>query len=154
MSAIPQSLQSQISPEQLARFRELATNQDRPSNEATVLQLLKDPSLVVPGTIENYQGLLSKADYRRFYADAYTAPSPAKVLAANLDEDQLKSTILQNPGLKGLVEPKPDTPDFTTAINLRTSIRDQIDAEQTRTGAQLTREGKQKIMDQTIMNTV
>jgi hypothetical protein len=79
--------------------------------------------------------------------------APTKVRAVTLDKDQFDETLEQN-GLGPLVNPKAGSDEFKTAINLRTNVRDQINAEQTRLGRELSRDEKQKIMDTTTMNTV
>jgi hypothetical protein len=92
-----------------------------------------------------YQSLLEKA--------MVLQNRPDKVRAVELDNDQLNTTLLNNK-LAALVDPKPtDTTHFDQSIELTNSIRDQIDAEQQRQGKEISRGDKQKIMDQTIMNT-
>ena len=158
LSSIPAPIQSQIPPEALARFKEIAkTGSQGEDNVNTVAGFILHPETLTVANVQAARPNLSNGRYLSLLGqakDMESAPQQRaqKVLAVSLDKDQLETTLSNN-GLNNLVSPKSGSTDFQSSINLRTSVRDQIDAEQQRTGKPLDREAKQRIIDTTIMNT-
>jgi hypothetical protein len=100
------------------------------------------------------RGQLAKGTYLDLLEQATKIQNkPEQVRSVELDNQQLDSILLNN-GFKDLVPAagKVDPDKKSDRVQLTTQIRDQIDAEQTATGRELTRDRKQQIMEQTIMN--
>lgn len=103
------------------------------SDPDTVIMLQKDPNLWRPGIIEQYRGLLSESDYRKFLADG---SEPAKVRKATIDNDILNNELLIT-GLDNLVAPT-ETDDKKSLITLRSAIKTAAEAEMEVKGRDLT----------------
>jgi murein DD-endopeptidase MepM/ murein hydrolase activator NlpD len=156
MNSIPQTLQAQIPPEALARFKDIVANPTPTKDDVnTVAGFYLHPETLTVANVQAARPNLSDSRYLSLLGDAQAmASAPPKLLAVTLDKEQLDATLVNNPGFKNLVDPKTGTEEFVESTKLRGNIRDQIDAEQTRTGRELDRAAKQKIIDTTLMNSV
>jgi murein DD-endopeptidase MepM/ murein hydrolase activator NlpD len=164
--SIPPSVFAQLPPERQQQFKDLQTEQVMKAYDqgqrfkemgegGIVAGFLKNPATLTTANVDAAQSQLSHSTYQSLLEKAMVLQNrPDKVRAVELDNDQLNTTLLKNK-LPDLVDPKStDTTNFQQSIELKSNIRDQIDAEQQRQGKEISREDKQKIMDQTIMNSV
>jgi murein DD-endopeptidase MepM/ murein hydrolase activator NlpD len=152
IAGLDPAVKSQLTAEDIYKLNQPIPRKD---DEDTVLDLLAHPEKVIPGTIEKYRMNLSQETYERFFKQAQdnATPGSPKILDATLDNNQLDTLLAKN-SQAGLVDPKANTPEAQRKIDLKTSIDDQIDAEQTRLGRKLSRSEKESIMTQTIGDTV
>lgn len=117
-------------------------NMDSGTDEDVKLALIMDPSETVPGKIEQYRKDLSVNDYQAFVKSGM---EPDKVIAATIDADMFKSTLIRN-GMTSMIEPKSDA-EKQSVIIFHDKYKVLIDAEQRRLKKELSMTEKQAILD-------
>lgn len=122
----------------------------RESDELVVLaELAQNPALVLaPDWLETHRDQLTP---KTFVILLNERNKPERVFAATFDADQLNTTLLNN-GFDKYVNPQDD--DKHMAIRLHNLVKTEIDLRQRQTGRLLDKDGKQKIMDEIIMDKV
>lgn len=74
-----------------------------------------------------------------------------KILEANLDEDQVKQTLV-DAGLRAIAYPNnKDEQEVDTGLRFRENVTSMVDSEQRRLNRKLSREEKQSIIDRAIV---
>lgn len=142
---VPAMLMSKLSEKDRQELR----NRPKVSDTDTLLELQQNPSLWVPGKIEAYRPKLSESDYRQFVAKGSGPDGVGKVLDATVDKDMLDAS-LSKAGMKNYVDPKGDDKVKRVALNVK--LENMIEVEQQRKGNKLTRQEKQRIIDDVIMD--
>lgn len=172
IAGLPAQVKMQLTPEDLDSFNQKAYEIDKRNYDFA--QLVReqrgvslqaswnaDPStLTIDAVRQAYaQGQLSDTAYLaslRRAQETQADPSKAdgqKVLAAQVDNQQIENTLLQN-GRADIVNATPKTPQQQAQkVALWQEIRDQIDAEQQVSRRELTRDQKQAIIDSTVLNS-
>lgn len=128
---IPSATWAQIKPEDQALLREGPNRGDDPD---TVLEIERNPALMLPGAIEDYRMLLSESTYLNFVKRGIAAqntlpPEPAGISTDNAMFD----TELAAYGFSNLVNPSNNTRKLDAA-QLLNAWREAIDREQTLAG--------------------
>jgi lysozyme family protein len=120
-------------------------NRPKTSDSNTLLNLQQNPELWAPGKIEKFRPLLSESDYRQFVAKGSGADGSAKILAASIDQEQMKNQLL-NAGLDDLVNPKKDSSDEKERIRLNARFEQEINQEQISKKRQLSMDEKNALL--------
>jgi hypothetical protein len=144
---VPPQLTSKLSPEDNFKLR----NRPKTSDSDTLLELQLNPNLWAPGKIEQYRPMLSEADYRSFVAKGSGADGVGKILDATVDKDMLDSSLAKA-GMENYVSPKGGNKQKRIDLNVR--LENMIDVEQQRKGNKLSRQEKQRLIDDVIMDKV
>lgn len=118
----------------------------------TMLKLLANPNLWEADKLKDYRHLISQSSYERFYTLGNGPKAQDNVRAATFDNDMFESTML-SAKMPELVDPKNPTAK-QEAINLRNKFKVLIDVEQTVKKRELTRDEKQKLLDQIVLDKV
>ncbi len=135
MSSISPSLQGQIPPEALNRFRDIATNGPlTKSDQRTQLWLIDNMNTATPKQVKTLFPLLSPGDQISWYKHATEVANdiqangqPKTVVSAGFDKDQFDN-ILSRTSFGSLISPKPNTSEATQKIQLVSAIQDDIAA--------------------------
>jgi lysozyme family protein len=104
-------------------------NRPKTSDSNTLLNLQQNPELWAPGKIEKFRPLLSENDYRAFVAKGSGADGSSKILAATIDQEQMKNGLLKA-GLDDLINPKKDSDEEKERIKLNARFEQEINQEQ------------------------
>jgi hypothetical protein len=120
-------------------------NRPKNSDSNTLLNLQQNPDLWAPGKIEKFRALLSESDYRGFVAKGSGADGSAKILAASIDQEQMKNQLL-NAGLNDLINPKKDSSDEKERIRLNAQFEQEINQEQIAKKRQLSMDEKNALL--------
>jgi lysozyme family protein len=120
-------------------------NRPKNSDSNTLLNLQQNPELWVPGKIEKFRSLLSESDYRAFVAKGSGADGSSKILAATIDQDQMKNGLLQA-GLDDLINPKKDSDEEKERIRLNSRFEQEINQEQIARKRQLSMDEKNALL--------
>jgi lysozyme family protein len=104
-------------------------NRPKSSDSNTLLMLQQNPELWAPGKIEKYRAVLSEGDYRAFVAKGSGADGSSKILAATIDQEQMKNGLLKA-GLDDLINPKKDSDEEKERIKLNARFEQEINQEQ------------------------
>ena len=120
-------------------------NRPKTSDSNTLLNLQQNPELWAPGKIEKFRPLLSESDYRAFVAKGSGADGSSKILAATIDQEQMKNQLL-NAGLNDLVNPKKDSSDEKERIRLNARFEQEINQEQIAKKRQLSMDEKNALL--------
>lgn len=120
-------------------------NRPKNSDSNTLLMLQGNPELWAPGKIEKYRALLSESDYRQFVAKGSGPDGQAKILAASIDQEQLKDGLLKA-GLTDLINPKKDSDEEQERIRLNAQFEREINQEQIARKRQLSMEEKNAVL--------
>lgn len=144
---VPPQLTSKLSPEDNFKLR----NRPKTSDSDTLLELQLNPNLWAPGKIEQYRPMLSEADYRSFVAKGSGADGVGKIRDATVDKDMLDSSLAKA-GMAEYVSPKGGNKQKRIDLNVR--LENMIDVEQQRKGNTLSRQEKQRLIDDVIMDKV
>lgn len=120
-------------------------NRPKNSDSNTLLMLQQNPSLWVPGKIEKFRGLLAESDYRQFVAKGTGPDGASKILEATIDQEQMKDQLLKA-GLKDLVNPKKDSTDEKSRIELNAAFERAINVEQIAKGRKLSMDEKNALL--------
>jgi hypothetical protein len=104
-------------------------NRPKNSDSNTLLMLQENPNLWVKGSIEKYRPLLSESDYRAFVSKGGGEDGPSKVIAATIDQEQMKNQLL-SAGLTDLISPKKDSSEMEERIRLNAQFEQRIDQAQ------------------------
>ena len=107
--------------------------------------LQMNPELWALGKIEKYRALLSESDYRQFVAKGSGADGSSKILAATIDQEQMKDGLLKA-GLEDLVNPKKDSDEEKERIRLNAQFERAINAEQIAKKRQLSMDEKNAVL--------
>lgn len=138
---VPPQLWGDLRQEDRARIM----NRPKNSDSNTLLMLQMNPELWAPGKIEKYRALLSESDYRQFVAKGSGADGSSKILAATIDQEQMKDGLLKA-GLEDLVNPKKDSDDEKERIRLNAQFERAINAEQIAKKRQLSMDEKNAVL--------
>ena len=137
----------------------LKNGQPIESNKDVVIDLERNP-LEVKNNLLAYSHQLSQSDYLEFERYANSLNSDAKVLSATVDSDMFDSSLIRF-GYTDIVEKVTDNKDAKDQYNfkfdykqIKDAWKDRIDEEQTRTGKTLTRDQKQKLLDEILADGV
>lgn len=109
-------------------------------------QITRNPGLLTEEWLDKNRSRMTKETFNRLLKEA---KDPAKMFEATVDAQQLNATLVDN-GFYEVANPSSET-DRTKSYLLRNNIEMMIDAEQQRLGKKLSRQEKQKIIDQTII---
>lgn len=109
-------------------------------------QITRNPGLLTEEWLDKNRSRMTKETFNRLLKEA---KDPAKMFEATVDAQQLNATLADN-GFYEVANPSSET-DRTKSYLLRNNIEMMIDAEQQRLGKKLSRQEKQKIIDQTII---
>lgn len=120
-------------------------NRPKNSDSNTLLMLQSNPELWAPGKIEKYRAVLSESDYRQFVAKGSGPDGASKILAATIDQEQMKEGLIKS-GLKDLVNPKKDSDDERERIMLNARFEREINAEQIARKRQLSMDEKNALL--------
>lgn len=153
IAELPAETRMQLTPEDLDGF----SQQAKAKNDVNVLaNWIQHPEQQTVDAVKQAyaQGRLSDNGYLTALRGATELGNadPQKVLAANVDNEQIQNTLLQN-GHKDIVNAKSGTQQQAQKVALWSEIKDQVDAEQQITQRPLTRQQKQSIIDSTVMNS-
>lgn len=127
---IPPALWNQIKPADRALLREGPNRGDDPD---TVLEIERNPALMLPGAIEDYRMKLSESTYLAFVRRGIAAQNAAPPTPAGITTDNaMFDTELANYGMDNWINPSNDSRklDVSQLLNAwRTSI-DRVQTEQ------------------------
>lgn len=138
---VPPQLWGDLRQEDRARIM----NRPKNSDSNTLLMLQSNPELWAPGKIEKFRAVLSESDYRQFVAKGSGPDGASKILAATIDQEQMKEGLLKA-GLKDLVNPKKDSDDERERIMLNARFEREINAEQIARKRQLSMDEKNALL--------
>lgn len=138
---VPPQLWADLKQEDKARIM----NRPKNSDSNTLLNLQQNPDLWAPGKIEKFRALLSESDYRGFVAKGSGADGSSKILAASIDQEQMKNQLL-NAGLNDLINPKKDSSDEKERIRLNAQFEQEINQEQIAKKRQLSMDEKNALL--------
>jgi hypothetical protein len=120
-------------------------NRPKSSDSNTLLNLQQNPDLWAPGKIEKFRSLLSESDYRAFVAKGSGADGSSKILAATIDQEQMKDQLLKA-GLEDYVNPKKDSDEEKERIRLNAQFEQLINQEQIAKKRQLSMDEKNALL--------
>jgi lysozyme family protein len=120
-------------------------NRPKSSDSNTLLNLQQNPDLWAPGKIEKFRPLLSESDYRAFVAKGSGADGSSKILAATIDQEQMKDQLLKA-GLEDYVNPKKDSDEEKERIRLNAQFEQLINQEQIAKKRQLSMDEKNALL--------
>jgi len=109
-------------------------------------ELARNPSLLTEKFIDDNASKMTPETRIRLRKEL---AQPERIFEATVDAQQLNATLADN-GFTNLIQPANDTERSQSAL-LRNNIEMTIDAEQQRLGKKLSRQEKQKIIDQIII---
>lgn len=118
----------------------------------TMIKLLSNPNLWEADKLKEYRHLISQSSYERFFTLGNGPKAADNVRAATFDNDMFEATML-SAKMPELVDPK-NPNSKQEAINLRNKFKVLIDVEQTTKKRELTRDEKQKLLDQIVLDKV
>ena len=120
-------------------------NRPKNSDSNTLLMLQQNPDLWAPGKIEKYRSVLSESDYRQFVSKGSGADGSSKILAATIDQEQMKDQLLKA-GLEDYVNPKKDSDEEKERIRLNAQFEQLINQEQIARKRQLSMDEKNALL--------
>lgn len=120
-------------------------NRPKNSDSNTLLMLQQNPDQWAPGKIEKFRPLLSESDYRQFVSKGSGADGSSKILAATIDQEQMKNGLLKA-GLDDLVNPKKDSSEEKERILLNARFEQEINQEQISKKRQLSMDEKNALL--------
>jgi hypothetical protein len=120
-------------------------NRPKSSDSNTLLMLQGNPEMWAPGKIEKFRPLLTESDYRQFVAKGSGPDGAQKILAASIDQEQMKEGLLKA-GLKDLINPKKDSKDEQERIMLNARFEREINQEQIARKRQLSMDEKNALL--------
>ena len=120
-------------------------NRPKNSDSNTLLMLQQNPDLWAPGKIEKYRPVLSESDYRQFVSKGSGADGSSKILAATIDQEQMKDQLLKA-GLDDYVNPKKDSDEEKERIRLNAQFEQLINQEQIAKKRQLSMDEKNALL--------
>ena len=120
-------------------------NRPKNSDSNTLLMLQQNPDLWAPGKIEKYRAVLSESDYRQFVSKGSGADGSSKILAATIDQEQMKDQLLKA-GLEDYVNPKKDSDEEKERIRLNAQFEQLINQEQIARKRQLSMDEKNALL--------
>jgi len=120
-------------------------NRPKNSDSNTLLMLQQNPDLWAPGKIEKYRAVLSESDYRQFVSKGSGADGSSKILAASIDQEQMKNGLLKA-GLDDLINPKKDSDEEKERIRLNARFENEINQEQIARKRQLSMDEKNALL--------
>jgi hypothetical protein len=125
----------------------------RQQDEMTVMeQVARNPALVAEGDwLERNRNKMTHSTFVKLMSER---TKPDRIVAATIDEDQLKSTLLRNGFNKIADPPRGDKAAAAQSLYMRDNVKMLINAEQERVGRQLSRDEKQQIIDRSILDRV
>lgn len=147
---VPTEIWSQLKPEDRARIIEGPTRGDEPD---LVLEMMRNPTMTLPGNVEQYRMRLSESTYRQMVAAGLELQSnPNTVNNVTIDNEIFDSVMVSNDMFR-YVNPSNDT-DRQAAIQLRRQYEQRLVAERNRTGRDASYADKERILQQIITDTV
>jgi hypothetical protein len=120
-------------------------NRPKNSDSNTLLMLQQNPDLWAPGKIEKYRSVLSESDYRQFVSKGSGADGSSKILAATIDQEQMKDQLLKA-GLDDYINPKKDSDEEKERIRLNAQFENLINQEQIARKRQLSMDEKNALL--------
>jgi hypothetical protein len=120
-------------------------NRPKNSDSNTLLMLQQNPDLWAPGKIEKYRAVLSESDYRQFVSKGSGADGSSKILAATIDQEQMKDQLLKA-GLDDYINPKKDSDEEKERIRLNAQFEQLINQEQIARKRQLSMDEKNALL--------
>lgn len=120
-------------------------NRPKNSDSNTLLMLQQNPDLWAPGKIEKFRSVLSESDYRAFVSKGSGADGSSKILAATIDQEQMKDQLLKA-GLEDYVHPKKDSDEEKERIRLNAQFEQLINQEQIARKRQLSMDEKNALL--------
>jgi hypothetical protein len=155
--SVPGNSVSDLPPDQFGRLRPADRARymagQRKEDELTVMeQVARNPALVAEGDwLERNRNKMTPSTFVRLIAERN---KPDRIVAASIDEDQLKATLTRNGFTKIADPPKGDDAAAAQSLYMRDNIKTLINAEQERIGRQLSRDEKQRIIDRSVLDKV
>lgn len=148
---IPAAQWNAIRPEDKAALREGPNRGDDPD---TVIKILKDPSLMLPGNIEQFRPLLSEAQYKSFLAAGVEASTQGgkNFIAASVDGNMLDTT-LNRMGFDDLSSG--NDKEKMDYIQITEAWKTRVDMAQIQNGNNpISRDKKQSILNELLLDKV
>lgn len=120
-------------------------NRPKNSDSNTLLYLQQNPELWAPGKIEKFRPYLAESDYRQFVSKGSGADGSSKIIAATIDQEQMKDQLLKA-GLEDYVNPKKDSDEEKERIRLNAQFEQLINQEQIARKRQLSMDEKNALL--------
>lgn len=143
IGAVPPMLWNGLDARDQKRIRKGAIQEDDLKVQE---ELARNPSLLTEKFIDDNASKMTPETRIRLRKEL---AQPERIFEATVDAQQLNATLADN-GFTNLIQPANDTERSQSAL-LRNNIEMTIDAEQQRLGKKLSRQEKQKIIDQIII---
>jgi hypothetical protein len=127
--------------------------QDRVKSADAALEaeLTFNPTALTPQLLQERRGQISVGMYAKLTKALQQPETEQKILEANLDEDQVKQTLV-DAGLRAIAYPNnKDEQEVDTGLRFRENVTSMVDSEQRRLNRKLSREEKQSIIDRAIV---
>lgn len=109
-------------------------------------EITRNPGLLTEEWLDKNRSRMTRETFNRLLKES---KDPAKMFEATVDAQQLNATLVDN-GFYDIANPGSES-DRTKSYLLRNNIESMIDAEQQRLGKKLSRQEKQRIIDQAII---
>jgi hypothetical protein len=121
------------------------------ADAALEAELTFNPTALTPQLLQERRGQISVGMYAKLTKALQQPETEQKILEANLDEDQVKQTLV-DAGLRAIAYPNnKDEQEVDTGLRFRENVTSMVDAEQRRLNRKLSREEKQSIIDRAIV---
>lgn len=127
--------------------------QDRVKSADAALEaeLTFNPTALTPQLLQERRGQISVGMYAKLTKALQQPETEQKILEANLDEDQVKQTLV-DAGLRAIAYPNNrDEQEVDNGLRFRENVTSMVDSEQRRLNRKLSREEKQSIIDRAIV---
>lgn len=127
--------------------------QDRVKSADAALEaeLTFNPTALTPQLLQERRGQISVGMYAKLKKALQQPETEQKILEANLDEDQVKQTLV-DAGLRAIAYPNnKDEQEVDNGLRFRENVTSMVDSEQRRLNRKLSREEKQSIIDRAIV---
>ena len=121
------------------------------ADAALEAELTFNPTALTPQLLQERRGQISVGMYAKLTKALQQPETEQKILEANLDEDQVKQTLV-DAGLRAIAYPNnKDEQEVDTGLRFRENVTSMVDSEQRRLNRKLSREEKQSIIDRAIV---
>jgi hypothetical protein len=150
--AKPGSTVAQIPPEVFGALKpkdqERLLKGQREEDELDVMEeIARDPSIISREWLNENRGRMTRTTFTKLLGDLN---DPPKMQEASVDADLVNATLVRN-GLNDLAFPKLD-PDKRASLLFRDNVTQAISYEQMLTGRKLSREEKQAVVDNLLLD--
>jgi len=150
--AKPGSTVAQIPPEVFGALKpkdqERLLKGQREEDELDVMEeIARDPSIISREWLNENRGRMTRTTFTKLLGDLN---DPPKMQEASVDADLVNATLVRN-GLNDIAFPRLD-PDKRASLLFRDNVTQAISYEQMRTGRKLSREEKQAVVDNLLLD--